>query len=87
MKGYAFLDADGRMQYRSQEYIDVDNPFFWQQNRYDILRKWKFDTEDMASMLFMFRHLRDLRLSADLVMEFCTMINFDVETLKNANKV
>lgn len=87
MKGYAFLDADHRLQYRIKEYIDVDNPFFWQQNRFEILRKWAFDTEDMSSMLFMFRQIRDMQIKKDVVLEFCQMIGFDIETLKNANKV
>jgi hypothetical protein len=87
MKGYAFLDVDGRLQYRIKEYIDIDNPFFWQQNRYDILRKWQFDTADFNSMLFMFKQIRDLKLDVNMVKEFCTMIDFDIETLKIASKI
>lgn len=87
MKGYAFLDADGRLQYRDGEYIEKSNPFFWQQNKYDILERWKFDTEDMTSMLFMFRQIRDLKLNRREVIEFCTLIGFDMQLLKDANKI
>ena len=87
MKGYAFLDADGRLQLRSKEYIDVDNPFFWQINKHEILAKWKFDTDDINSMLFMFRQMRDLKLRKPMVLEFSVTIGFDMQLLKDANKI
>lgn len=91
MKGYAFLDADGRLQYRQKKYIDEDNPFFWQQNKHDILRKWQFDTEDLDSMFFMFKQIRDIfrgsKLSQEPVKDFCKMIGFDMKVLKDAYKI
>jgi hypothetical protein len=91
MKGYAFLDVDFRLQYRSKEYIEVDNPFFWQQNKYDILNKWKFDTDDLDSMFFMFRQIRDVfrgsKLSQETVKDFCKIIGFDMKVLKDAYKI
>ena len=91
MKGYAFLDADGRLQYRSKKYIDEDNPFFWQQNKYEILRKWEFDTDSLDSMYYMFRQIRDIfrgsKLSTQTVKDFSTMIGFDMKVLKDAYKV
>lgn len=91
MKGYAFLDTDGKLQYRLKEYIDEHNPYFWQQNKHEILRKWQFDTEDLDSMYFMFKQIRDIfrssKLSQQTVKEFCTMIGFDMKVLKDAFKV
>lgn len=91
MKGYAFLDADFRLQYRTQNYIEVDNPYFWQQNQHEILRKWKFDTDEIDSMHYMFRQIRDIfvgsKLSPQTVKDFCSMIGFDIKTLKDAFKI
>jgi hypothetical protein len=91
MKGYAFIDMDFNLQYRTAEFIEVDNPFFWQQNKDFILRKWKFDTEDLSSMYFMFNQLREIfkgqNASATTVENFCTMIDFNTKLLKDANKV
>jgi hypothetical protein len=91
MKGYAFLDADGRMQVRTKEYIDVENPFFWQQNKHEILRKWEFDTDSLDSMHYMFRQIRDIFRSSGIgqqtVKDFCMMIDFDMKILKDANKI
>jgi hypothetical protein len=91
MKGYGFLDADGKMQYRTQEYIEQDNPFFWQQNTHDIIRTWKFDTDDLDSMYNMFRQVRDIfrtyKYGQQTVVDFCSMIGFDIKLLKDANKI
>lgn len=91
MQGYAFLDADGRIQFRHKKYIDEDNPFFWQQNKHEILRKWQFDTENLDSMHLMFRQIRDIFQGSDLspqtVKDFCMMIGFDIKTLKDAYKI
>jgi hypothetical protein len=91
MIGYAFLDSDTRLQYRTQHYIEVENPYFWQQNKGYILQKWKFDTDDLASMFLMFRQIREIFLGAKLspehVVEFCNMIGFDTKQLKDVYKV
>jgi hypothetical protein len=91
MKGYAFLDADFKLQFRHKEYIDLDNPFFWQQNNAEILRKWEFDTENIESMHYMFRQLRDIfrgsKLSQQTIKDFCVMVNFDIKVLKDAYKI
>jgi hypothetical protein len=89
MQGYAFLDSDFNLQYRSKEYIDNDNPYFWQQNKHFIVYRWKFDTDDVKSMMLMFKQIRDIfqqsKLSPETVREFCNMIGFDTKLLKDAN--
>lgn len=91
MIGYAFLDSDSRLQYRTQKFIEVDHPHFWQENKYYILRKWKFDTDDLQNMHNMFRQIREIfqssKLSPELVVEFCQMIGFDTKQLKDAYKI
>lgn len=91
MKGYAFIDADCNLQYRTQKYIEEDNPYFWQQNRHYIMYKWWFDTDDLSRMYFVFRQIREIftkmNLSPRPVEEFCSMINFDTKLLKDVNKV
>lgn len=77
MKGYAFLNSDHILGYRTKEYIDVENPFFWQQNKYGIVRKWAFDTEDMESMLFLFRQCKDLLVQPNILKDFCKMIDIN----------
>lgn len=87
MIGYAYLDFDNQLVIKDKNYIEVDNPFFWDQNRNLIVKKWKFDTNDFQSMLFMFRQIRDLQVNRRTVIDFANSLNFDLERLGNANKV
>lgn len=91
MIGYAFLDSDCNLQYRTQQFIEHDNPYFWQQNKDFIMRKWRFDTEDLDIMKYMFNQIREIFRSSNLnpssVENFCNMIGFDTRILKDAGKV
>jgi hypothetical protein len=82
MKGYCYLDTEGRLNYKPKEYIDVENPLFWQNNGPFILAVWKFDTEDLSAMYRMYSRFKVLRLRSEDVLEFSKTINFQVETLK-----
>src|ERR1700757_2355456 len=86
MKGYAFLDVDARIQYRTKDYIDNDNPYFWQQNKHNVMKTWQFDTDDLDSMFNMFKQIRDIfrtsKYGTQTVKDFCVMIDFDMKQLK-----
>jgi hypothetical protein len=94
MKGYAFLNADYVLGYRTKDYIDNDNPSFWQQNKMSIIRKWIFDTEDMTTIQRLFMDCRDLQVPGSTLKELCGTIGLSPDALKefreeqaNASKV
>lgn len=81
MKGLAFLNADGVLCFRTQEFLD-ENPSFISANADLIMKAWRFDTQDFSSMYDMFSRIRDLRLSIPEVKAFASAINFDLQSLK-----
>jgi hypothetical protein len=81
MKGYAYLDVEGGLHYKPASYIDNDNPAFWMDNSYLILIVWKFDTEDLSSMLQMYSKFKELKLKSDVVLNFSTAIKFNIASL------
>ena len=82
MKGYCYLDVEGTLNYKSCDYIDIENPCFWRDNDPFILMVWKFDTDDLSSMYKMYTRFKTLELKSDPVIEFSKTINFDIKTLK-----
>jgi hypothetical protein len=91
MKGYAYLDIDGKVVYKPQDYIEEVNPAFFSQNSNFIVRKWKFDTESYSSMETMLAAFADLNLSPSAVHNFLQSIDFSREHFKklkeDVNKV
>lgn len=87
MVGYAYLDIDGNIVYKTSNYIDNINPGFFGQNRHLIVKHWKFNTEDPSNMLSMFKGLNDLMVRPNMMREFISCIDYDMNNLKNANKV
>lgn len=45
MKGYCYCDWDKNFVFKTKQYIDTDNPGFWQQNGMLIRKIWKIDTD------------------------------------------
>lgn len=83
MKGVAFLDVDGELGFRSQEFLDYEDPKFMTNNHTFILKAWRFDTDDINSMLDMFRCIRDMRLTTiPAATAFAKSIGFDLARLK-----
>jgi hypothetical protein len=76
MKGYAYLDLDGVLYYKTSEYIETDNPNFWFENQEFIIEKWCFDTENKDLMVNMFFGFKRLALKADVVNRFLASINY-----------
>ena len=85
MKGYAYIDLDNELVYKTRSYIEDDNPAFWNQNSHLLVRKFSFDTDDKSSMIRMLRTFQDMSISPDRVKNFCSCINFDLKDLKRAN--
>ena len=83
MKGYAYLNLDGDIGVKNREYIDTENPLFWQENAEYIQRVWTFDTEDPTSMMRMYSTFRALGLKTDKVKNFSQAIGYSIETLKS----
>lgn len=82
MIGYAFLDFDGKLNRRTQEYIEVDNPYFFGQNTKFIQRSWKFDTENDRNMTAMLKAFQDLRLNEAMILDFLRGFGYEIKDLK-----
>lgn len=87
MKGYAYADLDNDIVYKTADYIDNMNPGFFSQNRHLITKRWIFDTDDLQSMMRMFRDFQDLRVTVTSSSAFLSAIGFDMTRLKNADKI
>ena len=82
MKGYCLLDLDGALSSRTKESIDVNDPYFWQRNEYEISQVWQFDTDDIDGMYMLFRRFKELQLKSSEVINFSKMIDFNIERIK-----
>jgi hypothetical protein len=89
MKGYAYLDLDMNLLYRTADYIDNENPGFFSNssNKQYIVRYWKFDTSDLRIMWNMYSSFQDLKVPVTSVLNFTKSIGFDINIFKNADKV
>jgi hypothetical protein len=87
MKGYAYLDLDNNVIYKSADYIDNDNPGFFLQNHHYIIKHWKFNTDDARSMWTVFSALTDLKIPVSNVRAFIDCIGYDMNRLRDANKI
>jgi hypothetical protein len=87
MIGYAYLDLDKNVVYKLAEYIDAENPGFFSQNSHLIIKYWRFNTDDTNSMIRMFQSLVDLAVPKTNIELFIKCIGYDMNRLKNANKV
>jgi hypothetical protein len=87
MIGYAYVDLDSNLVYKVGSYIEEINPGFFGMNRHLISKHWRFDTEDASCMLTMFKSFSDLGIHHAKVVEFVQSVGYDMNNLKNANKV
>lgn len=87
MKGYVYLDLDRNLVYKLADYIDTENPGFFAQNAHLIVKHWKFDTDDARSMWRIFGAFNDLAVPPQNIHLFVRAIKYDLNNLKNANKV
>lgn len=76
MIGYAYLDIDGILYYKSAEYIDTENPNFWFENGEVVVEKWKFNTDNRATMVAMFVAFQRLMLKDLVVQSLLQTINY-----------
>lgn len=81
MKGWMFLQSDGQVDFRTEEFIG-QNMLFFQDNQDTILRVWRFDTEDMPVMKAALEGWRVFRPINSDVQLFCSRIGLDVSKVK-----
>lgn len=62
MRHYVYLDADLNLMVKTADYIENENPKFWNDNWPLIMGMWKIDTEDRDSILIMLRRILDMGL-------------------------
>lgn len=80
MKGYAYVDFDNNVVYKTWEYIQQDNPMFWKDNELFIQKAYMFDTENRDVMKLMFTSMRGLGIKDRVIMELSEAIGFDIST-------
>lgn len=83
MRGYVYLDYDGFLHQKTEEYIKTENPLFWADNLDLVVKYWLFDTEDLGNMRNMLIQMRDLQLKNHAVQDFLSEIGFSLSQLKN----
>jgi hypothetical protein len=76
MTGYCYLDFDGNITYKTNDYISTVDPGFFNNNKHLIVKYWKFNTEDRSSMIRLMRDFTDLKLQVTPVENFFRSINF-----------
>jgi hypothetical protein len=87
LKGFVYLDVDGRLVHKTYEYITTENPGFWSDNEGYILQKWEFDTENRSSIVTLLKQLQSLQVDPDVVRAFRQSIGIPVRTSKNDHSV
>lgn len=85
MIGYAYIDNDRNLSIRNKEYIEVEDPGFWDRNSHLIDTVWIFNTEDEYSMYRLMSSFRRLELQSSQVIDFCKSINFDLQQFLSKN--
>ena len=78
-KGYVYIDNDNNINIRNKDYIEVENPSFWQDNSHLIDTVWEFDTENESLMLNIMTSFKRRELPTTTVVNFCKAINFDLQ--------
>lgn len=87
MKGYVYLDNDKNLNIRLKDYIEIEDPLFWDRNAHIIDTVWKFDSESYENMEDILSSFRRLELSSRQVTDFCKSIKFDLQSfLLSRNK-
>lgn len=91
MVGYAYLDLDGHLIYKTRQYIEEVDPGFFSKNSHFIIKRWKFDTEDRSNMVRLLQAVSDLipNNNGNTIKLFLRSIDYDLNNLRepDANKV
>ena len=82
MKGYLFCAKAKFLDYRTERFIEYEDPGFIGREVRTIEAFWKFDTESMDSMIDLFSRLRLCKVDNREVNAFCNAIGFDFEKFK-----
>lgn len=82
MKGVAYLDADGLIGFRTQQFLDEVDPGFFSSNRALLLQAWRFSTEDIDTMRSMFRSMKALKIHDRALRDFAATIDFDMSVFR-----
>ncbi len=84
MKWYVFINLDYAILVRSKDYIDNDNPLFFQENERMIETVFQIDTENVQSLLPLFSYFkRNNKIFTELmVREFCSSVGLDLSKVK-----
>lgn len=87
MKGYVFLDSGANINIRDKDYIDTEDPGFWNRNSVTIDTVWLFDTENEQIMHSVLTSFKTKELRIEDVRNFCKAINYDLDAfLKKYSK-
>jgi len=81
MKGYIYYDFDRNFVYKTRQYIDTENPGFWDQNSLLIQRVWRVDTDQPATLKQCFVQAQALGVTTSQVKDMCQALNFDLSLI------
>lgn len=80
-KDYAFLDWDGRLQFKPGWTI-ADDPGFFGRNRFMIEEVFPFDPKSLDSLRSMFRLFSARGIRQSEVLDFCAMAKINLDQVK-----
>jgi hypothetical protein len=85
MKGYIYYDFDGNFLYKTKQYIDTENPGFWDQNSMLIQRVWKIDTDIPVTLKQCFIQAQSLGVKPVQIKDMAKALNFDLNLILKQN--
>jgi len=86
MRGYVYLDVAKNLEVKTEDYIDNEDPGFFQRARHHILLVWKFDSNNEGQMLDLMISFKNRQLPMRTVQDFAGKIGFDLAAFLKKNR-
>jgi len=86
MRGYVYLDVAGNLEVKTEDYIDVEDPGFFQRARHHLLLVWKFDSNNEGQMFDLMISFKNRKLPLRTVQDFAGKIGFDLQSFLKKNR-
>lgn len=86
MRGYVYLDVNKTLEVKTEDYIDNEDPGFFQRARFHILLVWKFDTMNEPQMYDLMMSFKNRQLPMRTVQDFATKVGFDLASFLKKNR-
>lgn len=86
MKGYLYLDNDHNLNIRLKDFIEIEDPLFWDRNQAYIDIVWEFDSQDPEKMEKILKSLKTKELPTRAVQDACKSMGFDLDVFLKERK-